>query len=71
MKKPIHMLLATVLAASAGITGCADKNGTKEESKPLVAAMELAYPPFETKDAQGNPTGVSVDFMKAFGESIG
>ncbi|HCX64473.1 MAG TPA: amino acid ABC transporter substrate-binding protein [Eubacteriaceae bacterium] len=33
--------------------------------------MELAYPPFETKDEQGNPTGVSVDFAKAFGEHVG
>ena len=33
--------------------------------------MELAYPPFETKDEQGNPSGVSVDFMKDFGEYIG
>lgn len=37
----------------------------------LVVAMELAYPPFETKDADGNPSGVSVDFAKAFGEYIG
>jgi polar amino acid transport system substrate-binding protein len=33
--------------------------------------MELAYPPFETKDDAGNPSGVSVDFAKAFGEYIG
>lgn len=71
MKKSIHILLAAVLAASAVVTGCAGKSGTKEESKPLVVAMELAYPPFETKDTQGNPTGVSVDFMKAFGEYAG
>jgi len=41
------------------------------ESEKLVVGMELAYPPFETKDADGNPTGVSVDFALAFGESIG
>jgi polar amino acid transport system substrate-binding protein len=40
-------------------------------SDKLVVGMELAYPPFETKDADGNPSGVSVDFAKAFGESIG
>ena len=33
--------------------------------------MELAYPPFEGKDAQGNPAGVSVDFMKDFAKSAG
>ncbi len=71
MKKSIQVLLAAVLAASAVVSGCAGKGGAKGESEPLVVAMELTYPPFETKDAQGNPTGVSVDFMKAFGESIG
>lgn len=37
----------------------------------LVVAMELAYPPFETRDDAGEPTGVSVDLMKAFGEYSG
>jgi polar amino acid transport system substrate-binding protein len=33
--------------------------------------MELAYPPFETKDADGNPTGVSVDIAEQFAQYIG
>lgn len=41
------------------------------ESDKLIVGMELAYPPFETKDENGDPTGVSVDFAKDFGESIG
>jgi len=32
--------------------------------------MELAYPPFETIDAQGNPAGVSVDLARALGDSL-
>lgn len=32
--------------------------------------MELAYPPFEMADAQGNPSGVSVDLAKALGEHL-
>ncbi|MEG1461294.1 MAG: transporter substrate-binding domain-containing protein, partial [Oscillospiraceae bacterium] len=43
----------------------------KKEDDTLKVAMELAYPPFETKDAAGEPMGVSVDFAKAFGEYIG
>jgi len=39
--------------------------------EPLTVVMELAYPPFETKDADGNPTGISVDFARAFGTYIG
>lgn len=37
----------------------------------LTVAMELAYPPFETRDKAGEPTGVSVDLIKAFGEYAG
>ena len=33
--------------------------------------MELAYPPFETKDDSGNPSGISVDFAQALGEYLG
>lgn len=33
--------------------------------QPLVVGMELAYPPFEMTDEQGEPTGVSVDMAKA------
>ncbi len=73
MKKRISLALA-IMVGIAVFSGCAKK---QEQSTPqparekLVVAMELAYPPFETKDTDGNPTGVSVDFAKAFGESIG
>ena len=43
------------------------KNNTPETGKTLTVAMELAYPPFETRDDAGEPTGISVDLMKAFG----
>lgn len=39
--------------------------------KPLVVAMELAYPPFEMTDAQGQPAGVSVDLARALAEALG
>lgn len=47
-----------------------DEDGD-EGGKPLIAAMELAYPPFETKDAAGNPEGVSVDFVTDFAAAYG
>jgi len=37
----------------------------------LKVGMELAYPPFEMSDKAGNPSGVSVDFAKALGASMG
>ena len=51
------------------LTGCGEKTGDGGDGK-LIVAMELAYPPFETKDEAGNPTGVSVDLAKAFGGYI-
>ncbi|WFB37509.1 transporter substrate-binding domain-containing protein [Kiritimatiellota bacterium B12222] len=39
--------------------------------QPLVVGMELAYPPFEMTDEQGEPTGVSVDLATALAESLG
>ncbi len=38
---------------------------------PLVVGMELAYPPFEMTDTQGQPAGVSVDLAKAIGANLG
>ncbi len=59
--KKINLLLLTALLAFS-IIGCADgaKTGTQADdsgtdgaSEPLVVAMELAYPPFETRDEAG------------------
>ena len=67
MKKKMCIFLSLLLLILA-VGGCG-KEGKNEE--PLVVAMELAYPPFEGKDEAGEPAGVSVDLMKAFGEYIG
>jgi polar amino acid transport system substrate-binding protein len=48
------------------IAGCSNV-----KSDALVVGMELAYPPFETKDNNGDPMGVSVELAKAFGEYLG
>ena len=65
--KKIKLLTILTLLFVCMLSGCA----TKTPEDVLVVGMELAYPPFETKDAQGNATGVSADFARAFGESIG
>jgi polar amino acid transport system substrate-binding protein len=41
------------------------------EATPLRVGMELAYPPFEMADPQGEPTGISVDLARALGEALG
>ncbi len=65
MKKSICILIILVCAVLI-VSGCA-----QEESNVLTVGMELAYPPFETKDEYGKPAGVSVDFAKAFGDYAG
>lgn len=67
MKKWIAVLLVVVMVLSL-FTACGNSGG---EDEVLVVAMELAYPPFETKDEAGNPSGISVDFAYAFGEYLG
>lgn len=47
------------------------KSNPSETKKTLTVAMELAYPPFETRDEAGEPAGISVDLMKSFGEYSG
>lgn len=39
--------------------------------KPFIVGMELEYPPFETIDENGNPTGASIDIARALGEKLG
>lgn len=65
------LLLALMLTIS--LVGCSSVGDKKEdkENKELVIGMELAYPPFETTDEKGNPSGMSVDLAKDLGEYLG
>jgi polar amino acid transport system substrate-binding protein len=85
--KKIRIVFVTFLAVLAlfMLAGCANNSpasasddadsanvaGDDKETKTLIVAMELAYPPFETKDDTGNPSGLSVDFIKDFGSAYG
>ncbi|RDB61239.1 amino acid ABC transporter substrate-binding protein [Gordonibacter sp. 28C] len=69
-------LAAAALFALAACSSPSDGSDTPANSgngkdKTLTVAMELAYPPFETKDDAGEPSGVSVDFMRDFGDAYG
>jgi len=64
MKKWTAVWIALLLLATA-FAGCAAK-----DDNTLKVGMELAYPPFETKDDQGSPMGVSVEFANALGEYL-
>ncbi|AXX86567.1 amino acid ABC transporter, periplasmic amino acid-binding protein [Malaciobacter marinus] len=69
MKKLVLLILSATFLLL--FSGCSDSNNEKkEENKILKVGMELAYPPFEMSDKDGNPTGVSVDFAKMIARSM-
>ncbi len=81
--KRILFALALVLSLVFVLSGCgqdtsapsdAPESGSQEarpQDDKLTVVMELAYPPFEMKDEAGEPSGISADFIRAFGEHVG
>lgn len=75
----VALIAALALMAALALAGCAsnaaDDTGSASDGstdgKTLKVAMELAYPPFETKDDAGNPEGLAVDFIRDFGAAYG
>lgn len=72
----VLVMCMAVLLALMLLVGCSNATTSTPADdasgeKPLRVAMELAYPPFETKDNAGNPEGIAVDFMKDFGQAYG
>lgn len=67
MKRIIVLIISLMLIAVL-FSSCKPNDTNENGTKPLIVGMELAYPPFETKDEDGNPSGVSVDLAKALGE---
>ena len=75
-------VIACAFALACSLAGCAsggtgsssadaDNTSASTDGKTLRVAMELAYPPFETKDDAGNPEGLAVDFIRDFGAAYG
>ena len=67
--------IAAVLLA-AGLAGCSGSDdgaasGGESGGKTLTVAMELAYPPFETRDEAGGAYGISPAFMQEFADAYG
>lgn len=67
--KRMSMFFLTVVLMGILSVGCGPNKEAGEQS--LIIGMELAYPPFETKDDKGNPIGISVDLANALGEFLG
>lgn len=77
MKKSKSLyLFVSILMVVSLIAGCTSKNKAEPTKKDadkeeLVIGMELAYPPFETTDEKGNPTGLSVEMSEELGKYLG
>ena len=56
-----------ILLVLGGAIACKPKLTTNE----LVVGMDLSYPPFETIDPSGKPTGVSVEIAQALAARLG
>ena len=69
MKNALNVFLCIAILVAASLFGCAGNSASTADV--LVVGMELAYPPFETKDDAGNPVGVSVDIAEEFASHIG
>lgn len=62
-----------ILLVAIGLSSCSG-GGSADGSasdKTLTVAMELAYPPFETRDEAGEPSGIAPSFMEKFAEKYG
>lgn len=58
------------------LTACTSKEKTDSvksvlDQDVIKVGMELQYPPFETKDTEGKPTGASVMLAEALGKYLG
>ncbi len=55
------------------LAGCGkdlSSTGDSGESKPLVVGMEMAYPPFELRNAENEPDGISVRMAEGLAEYL-
>ena len=55
----------------AGCSEQSDESSTSTKIEPLVVGMELAYPPFEMRDSNNKPDGISVRMAEALAEHLG
>ena len=60
------LVLTMALIFTLAFTACGDSgNSSGSKDKPLIAAMEPTFPPFDTTDDDGNLTGFDVDLINA------
>jgi polar amino acid transport system substrate-binding protein len=60
------LVLLLLLTLSVLVSACGPDTSTHR----LVVGMELSYPPFEMKNEQGEPAGVSVDLAHSMAKAL-
>lgn len=68
MSRRIFCFFVFIVAISLSSCG-PDK--APEGPEPFVVGMELAYPPFEMRDSENQPDGISVRMAEALAEKLG
>lgn len=57
------------------IVGCSSpsehKNTDLVKEGTLTVGVDLSYPPFETVDKKGDPTGITIDILKGLAKNLG
>lgn len=72
-----HLLfsLSATLLLSLGLSlllaGCGGGGTSNAGPKPLIVGMEVDYPPFEMRNAAGEPDGISVRMAEELGKHLG
>lgn len=66
----IALLLVIIVSMNIYVFKNKKESGSLINSDTIVVGMELKFPPFETVDKKGKPTGVSVDLANALGEKL-
>src|ERR1700678_2077438 len=66
----LAVIAIALLAACSKTSETDNSDGAGAPHRILKIGMELAYPPFEMEDPNGNPTGVSPDLARALAEYL-
>lgn len=70
--KRYRLRILFVMLVSVLVVGCStSSSSTALDKDTLRVGMELEFPPFETIDSQGKPTGFSVGFAEELGKYLG
>ena len=67
MKK---ITILSMLVLIMVVSGCTQPEQDVLDKDVIRVGMELKYPPFETKDKDGDPKGASVDLARALGDYL-